>query len=273
MREGMKSKLSTIEDAIATIRDGAMVALGGMTNYRRPMALSLEIIRQGKKHLSLFAMTAGLESDLIVGAGCADVVRSGYAGLEIFGMAPMFRKKVEEGEIRTIEETETTVAAGLRATLAGLAFLPSRVLSGTDILKVRTDIRTVTCPYTGEVLPALPAIRPDVALVHALKCDEQGNAVLGGNLCSDIEKAGAAEVTILSTEAVCSHEEIIERGADLIGLDVDYVVPAKGGAYPTSCYPDYVLDGRIFTDYIRACEEGRFDSFVAALSKRVLKQR
>jgi glutaconate CoA-transferase subunit A len=268
----MKSKLSTLEDSIIKIKDGAMVAVGGMTNYRRPVALSLEIVHQKKRHLTLFTMTSGLESDLMIGTGCVDVVRSCYVGLEIFGMAPMFRKKAENGEIQIIEETETSVAAGLRATLGGLTFLPARVLLGTDVLKVRSDIRMVTCPYTGEQLPALPAIKPDVALIHALASDEQGNAVLGGNLSVDVEMARTAEVTILSTEAVVPHEAIIEKGADLIGLDVDYVVPIRRGAHPTSCFPDYLLDGQVFVDYIQSCQENRFELFVRGLCQSVLNK-
>jgi glutaconate CoA-transferase subunit A len=266
----MKSKIRDIRTAVQTVQDGSMIALGGMTNYRRPISLSLEIVKQKKRHLVLLAMSAGLESDIIIGAGCADVVRTCYAGLEIFGLTPMFRRKVEAGELRMVEETETTLAAGLRATLGSLSFLPARCLSGTDLLRVRPDIRKVTCPYTGEQLPALPAIRPDVALIHALASDEQGNAILGGNRAIDQEIAQAAKITIISTETVVRHEEIVQRGADIIGFDVEYVVPAKHGAYPTSCYPDYFLDGKVFVEYIRACQEERFDSFVKALCEKDL---
>jgi glutaconate CoA-transferase subunit A len=266
----MESKIRDIKTAVQAIRDGSMVAMGGMTNYRRPVALSLEIVNQKKRHLCLLAMSAGLESDIMIGAGCVDVIRTCYAGLEIFGLAPMFRRKVEDGEIRVVEETETTLAAGLRATLGTLAFLPARCLSGTDLFRVRPDIRKVICPYTGEQLPALPAIKPDVALIHALAADEQGNAILGGNRAIDMEIAQAANITIVSTEAVVRHEEIVERSADIIGFDVEYVVPAKHGAYPTSCYPDYFLDGKIFVEYIKACQEDRFDSFVKALWERAI---
>jgi glutaconate CoA-transferase, subunit A len=264
----MESKIRDIKRAVQAIRDGSMVAVGGMTNYRRPVSLSLEIVKQRKRHLVLLAMSAGLESDIMIGAGCADVVRTCYSGLEIFGLTPMFRRKVEAGELRMVEETETTLAAGLRATLGTLAFLPARCLSGTDLLKVRPDIRKVTCPYTGEQLPALPAIKPDVALIHSLAADEQGNAILGGNRAIDIEIAQAAKTTIISTEKVVPHEEIVERGAEIIGFDVEYVVPVKHGAHPTSCYPDYFLDGKVFVEYIKACQEDRFESFVEALCER-----
>jgi len=264
----MESKIRDIKTAVELVRDGAMVAVGGMTNYRRPVRLSLEIVNQKKRHLSLLTPSAGLESDIMIGACCADVIRTCYAGLEIFGLAPMFRRKVEAGELRMVEETETTLAAGLRATVGTLAFLPARCMSGTDLFRVRPDIRKVTCPYTGEQLPALPAIKPDVALIHALAADQQGNAILGGNHAYDLELAQAAKTTIISTEAVVPHEEIVKRGADIIGFDVEVVVPAKHGAYPTSCYPDYFLDGKVFVEYIKACQEDRFDSFLGALCER-----
>jgi glutaconate CoA-transferase, subunit A len=265
----MKSKITDIKTAVNHIKDGAMVAVGGMTNYRRPVGLVLEIINQEKRHLVLLTMSAGLESDILLGSGCVDVIRTCYAGLEIFGLSPMFRHRIENGDLRIIEETETTLAAGLRAKLGTLAFLPARCLSGTDLISVRPDIRKVTCPYTGEQLPALPALKPDVALIHTLAADEQGNAILGGNRAIDLEIAQAAKVTIVSTEKVVSHKEIVERGADIIGFDVDYVVPARLGAYPTSCYPDYFLDGRMFVEYIKACNGGRFHPFVKELFRRV----
>lgn len=265
----MKSKISTIKCAVDAIQNGSIVAVGGNTNYRCPIALALEIINQEKRNLTLVSMTAGLPCDMMIGAGCVEVIRSCYMGLEIFGLAPMFRQKVENGEIKTIEETETTIAVGLRANLAGLAFLPARCLLGTDLLKIRSDIRMVTCPYTGELLPALPAIKPDVALIHSLAADEQGNAVLGGNLSVDIEIAQTSEITIISSEAVITHEEIIKRGADIIGLNVDYVIPLKHGAYPTSCFPEYLLDGQAFLDYIKACQDDRFGSFITELYQKI----
>lgn len=260
-------KVCSLRDAVSEIPDETVVAVGGMTNYRRPITLVLEMIAQAKRDLTLLAMTAGLETDLLIGAGCVRTLRSSYTGLEVFGMAPMFRKMAEAGRLSVVEETEMSVAAGLRAALSGVEFLPSRALAGTDLLKIRPDIRTVVCPYSGERLAALPALRPKVALVHALVCDEQGNACLGGNLNVDIEMATVAELTIVSTEAVVSHDEVVSRGVDLIGLTVDHVVAAPGGAWPTSCHPFYSLDGDVLLDYMEACDGGAFQPFVDRLRR------
>ena len=263
----METKICTLKEATSMIPNGSVVGIGGNSNYRRPLKICLEMIHQKKRDLTLLSMTAGLSCDLLVGAGCASTIRTSYFGLEVFGFAPMFRRAAEKGIIKIIEETETTIAAGLKATLAQLAFLPARALQGTDILKVRPDIKTVLCPYTGERLSALPAIRPDVALIHALASDEKGNLLLGGNLSVDIELAQTAGLTIATTEKVVSHQEIVARGADIIGLNVHKVVLAPRGAYPTSCYPEYQLDGLMFIRYIEACQENRFWPFVVDLNR------
>ena len=259
--------MTGIQEAVAAVPHGALIGIGGNINSRRPVALALELIAQQKRDLTLLGLTAGLACDLLIGAGCVCRLRSSYTGLEIFGFAPMFRKAVQTGKLAVIEETELTVAAGLRATLAGLCFLPGRTMHGTDLVSVREDIKTVVCPYSGEELAALPAIRPDVALIHALAVDEQGNAVLGGNLSLDIELAETSSLTIVSTETVVSHEDCIRRGVDLIGLSVDKVVHAPKGAWPTSCHPVYPLDGLEIIDYLTACEKDGFEGFLTRLRR------
>ena len=260
-----QSKLTSLEQAISPIADGAVVGVGGNINSRRPVALALEIAAQAKRGLTLLGMTAGIACDLLIGAGCVSRLRSSYTGLEIFGFAPMFRKAAEGQSIEVIEETEMTVAAGLRATLAGVGFMPSRVLAGTDLAALRRDIKTVACPYSGENLAALPAIKLDLALIHALAADEQGNVILGGNLGVDLEMAAIAQRTIISAEEIISHQECVRRGVDIIGLCVDAVVHAPQGARPSSCHPAYGLDGLKLIDYIAACNSGGFAKFANQL--------
>ncbi|MGD8562640.1 MAG: CoA-transferase [Desulfarculaceae bacterium] len=264
----MSSKAYSLTEAVKEIPDGAMVAVGGNINSRRPMALALEIIAQKKRGLTLLALTAGLACDVMIGAGCVRRLRASYTGLEIFGMAPNFRSRAEAGELEIVEETEMSVTAGLRAALSQMPFLPARVMQGTDILSVRPDIKMVSCPYTGRAFPALPAIKPGVALIHALATDEKGNAWLGGNLGIDIEAAQLADLTIVSSEEMLSHEELIKRGVDIIGLCVDRVVPSPGGARPTSCHPRYPLEGDEILDYQEACAAGEFEAYVKGLRSR-----
>lgn len=247
----MTDKRATFREAIQLIAPSSMLGLGGMTNYRRPVAFCKELIKHYQEtgepgELTLLAFTAGYESDLLVGAEIAKRIRSCYFGLEIFGLAPMFTHYANQGEIEVIEESEASLALGLRANLAGIGFLPARAWIGTDLLTLRPDVHTIRDPYTGEELVAFPAIKPDVAVIHAIQADREGNAIIGKNIGVDEELALAADKVILTTE------EIVEKldQADIVTQFVDAVVHAPGGALPTSCHPLYQVDGRELLSYV-----------------------
>ncbi len=258
----MPDKKTSISSAIKFINDGDLVALGGMNLYRRPMAAVCEIIRNGFKHLTLLSLTSGLEADILIGAGCVKTIRSCYVGLESFGLAPNFTNKATAGEIEVIEETEATIAFGLRAALAKVGFLPARVLIGTDTLKVRRDIKMVRCPYSDEEYPAIPALKPDVAIIHSQISDSAGYACLEGEFAVDKELSLASRKVILTTEKIVTQEEIESRGADIIGISVDAVVEVPSGAQPTSCYPNYPLDGEEILRYLEMCNKGKFQAYL-----------
>ena len=240
----MTSKVISMREAAAFVHPGNMLALGGMTLYRRPVAFVRALIeRKFKNHdlsdLTLLAFTAGLESDLLLGSGMVTQVRSCYFGLEIFGLAPMFTYLANRGEITIIEETEASLAFGLRAQMAGISFMPGRGWIGTDLPKLRPDVRKIIDPYNGEELMAFPAIHPDVAVIHALQADYDGNAVIGGNKGID------EELSLTSKRVIITAEEIVPEltKADIVAPLVSAVVLAPGGASPTSCHPIYSLDG------------------------------
>jgi glutaconate CoA-transferase subunit A len=195
--------------------------------------------------LTLLAFTAGLESDLLVGAGMVSRVRSCYFGLEIFGLAPMFTYYANRGEIEVVEETEASLAFGLRAQMAGVGFMPGRGWLGTDLPRLRPDVRTVVDPYSGEELMAFPAICPDLAVIHALRADVYGNALIGDNKGVDEELLATASRVILTTEEIVP--ELAK--ADLVAPFVHGVALAPRGALPTSCHPLYPLDGRAILAY------------------------
>ena len=174
----------------------------------------------------------------------------------------MYRTAVEQGRVRVIEETEATVAYGLRAARAGLDFMPARTFSGTDMLAVRPDLALVASPYSSDVYVAIPALVPDVAVVHALCADSAGNAVLGSEYCLDADLAAAARATIVTTERVVSSVEIARHGADIIGSHVDYVVAVPGGARPSSCHPEYRPDFEFLMAYADACRSDAFSAFL-----------
>ena len=252
-------KLMSISQAVTLVQPGDTLALGGMTLYRRPVAFVRALLRQETppQGLTLLCFTAGFESDLLVGAGLVQRVRTCYFGLETFGLAPMFTQAATEGKIEVVEETEASLAFGLRATLAGVGFMPGQGWLGTDLLRVRPDVHVITDPYTGDEVVAFPAISCDVAVIHALQADPVGNAVLGGNLAVDQELAMVASRVILTVEEVVDR---LDQPADISAHPITAVVPAPHGAWPTSCYPRYPLDGWEFMHYSETCPAS-FDAY------------
>ncbi|MBU0703067.1 MAG: CoA transferase subunit A [Chloroflexi bacterium] len=197
-----QDKVVDLASAAGLIHNGDTLALGGMTLYRRPVAFVRALLQRNPppRDLTLLCFTAGFESDLLVGAGLVRRTRTCYFGLESFGLAPMFTRAATVGTLEVVEETEASLAFGLRATLAGVGFMPGLGWLGTDMLKVRPDVQVITDPYTGEEVVAFPAVTCDVAVIHALRADRAGNAVLGGNLAVDVELSLAAERVIVTAE-------------------------------------------------------------------------
>ncbi len=243
-------KRISIEEAASMVDDGSMLALGGMTIYRRPMAFVRALLKRHQlegmpKNLTLLAFTASIESDLLVGASMIARVHTCYFGMEIFGLAPMYTYIANRGEIEIMEESEASLSFGLRAQMAGVGFMPGRGWVGTDLPKLRPDMRTVVDPYSGEELMAFPAIQPDIAIIHALKADLEGNAVIGSNKGVDEEFAAASHKVLITAEEIVPEL----NKADIVAPFVTAVVDAPHGALPTSCHPLYPVDGKILLSY------------------------
>lgn len=236
----------------ALVRDHTTLALGGMALYRSPVAFARELVRRRPRDLTLLAFTAGYAADLLVGAGCVSTVRSVYFGLEAFGLAPMFTHKANRGEIAIIEETETSIVLGLRAKVSGVGYLPSRAWQGTDLLMLRPDVQTIADPYTGEALTAFPAISVDVAVIHALAVDTEGNAALNNNLAIDQLLVYAADTVIVTAEQFVDAVQPTPQTTIIPAPGVDYAALAPRGAHPTSCYPLYTISGRDLMHYTEA---------------------
>jgi glutaconate CoA-transferase subunit A len=260
----MIDKVTSFAEAVKLVKSGDILSLGGMNLYRRPMAFVRELLKTNVRDLTLLNFTSSYESDLLIGAGRVKTLRTCYCGLESFGLAPMFTAQATSGELQLIEETEASIAFGLRATLAGVGFMPGQGWTGTDLLKVRPDVKVIDDPYTGQPVVAFPAQKVDVAVIHAPLADRFGNARLMGNLAIDQEISLAARHVIITAEEV-----VEELGApiDLTGLSTAAVVPARRGAWPTSCYPHYALDGEEILRYIDACAAGKFAEYVGQVAK------
>jgi glutaconate CoA-transferase, subunit A len=258
----MMDKLISLTEAAALVPAGSMLALGGMTLYRRPVAFVCELLRQPAppRDLTVLAFTCSYETDLLIGAGLVRRVRTCYFGFEAFGLAPMFTQAANLGDLEVMEESEASLAFGLKATLADVGFMPGRGWMGTDMFKLRPDVRTVRDPYSGEELAAFPAIHPDVAVIHALRADRSGNAQIGRNLGVDQELALASGTVIVTAEAVVDSLD----AADIVAPLVTAVVHAPRGAWPTSCHPLYAVGGGEVLAYLDACAREGFDEYLQA---------
>lgn len=260
----MTANLVSLAEAAEHVSDGQTLALGGMTLYRRPISFVKALLRRGKppRDLTLLSFTGGLETDILLGAGCVSRLRSAYMGLESFGLAPMFTQLAGGQRLRIIEETEASIVMGVRAQIAGVGFLPSRAWLGTDLLSLRPDVKTVADPYSGETLVAFPAIPCDVAVIHGLAGDSYGNVLINNNLGIDMELVCLADTVIATVERLVDK---LERSTD--GVIIPYpgchiIAEAPRGAAPTSCYPLYPLAGGEILRYTEACNAGRFEEFL-----------
>ncbi|MCC6802142.1 MAG: CoA transferase subunit A [Anaerolineae bacterium] len=255
----------SLDDAAALVQDAHTLALGGFTIYRRPVGFVRALLRRDSRpsDLTLLCFTAGFESDLLVGAGCVKTVRSVYFGLESFGFAPMFTEKANRAEIEICEETESSIAMGIRAQTAGVSFMPSTAWIGTDLPALRPDVKQIADPYTGEPLMAFPAISVDVAVLHGLAGDDDGSILINNNLGIDLELLEVADTVIVTVERRVERLERTTDGLLIPAPGATHIALAPRGAYPTSCYPDYPVSGGEFMRYVDACNAGKFEDYLA----------
>jgi glutaconate CoA-transferase, subunit A len=261
--------ITTLPDAVSTlVQDGDTVALEGFTHLI-PHAAGHEVIRQRRRNLTLVRMTPDVIYDQLIGAGCARKLVFSWGGNPGVGSLHRFRDAVEHGWPAPLELEEHTHAGMACAWAAGAAGLPFGVLrgyEGTDLAE-RTRVATIACPFTGERLTAVPALRPDVGVVHAQQADRRGNVQLWGIL--GIQK----EVVLASQRSIVTVEEIVdelERRPESVFLPhwvVDAVVEAPRGAHPSYAHGYYDRDNDFYTAWDAISRER--DSFTAWLDEHV----
>ena len=248
------NKVMTADDVIAQIPDGAVVAIGGSSLSRKPMALVRALARSNRRNLRVIVNVGGPEVDLLIGTGKISELIYAFVGFEVMGLAPHFRRARQEASAKFEEWTEYTVMAGLDAAIKRVPFLPTHSTLGTDVLKVNTAFRTIQDPFAGETLVAVPALRPDVALLHVNLADPQGNGVVLGDGHMDALCAKAARKTFLSAEQILLPERLQTYGRDvhIFRTMVTGVVEAPWGAHFTGCAPEYRADLQHVQEYLAA---------------------
>jgi glutaconate CoA-transferase subunit A len=239
-----------MREAIAAhVRDGDTVVIEGFTHLIC-FAAGHEIIRQGRRNLTLCRLTPDLIYDQMIAAGCARKLVFSWAGNPGAGSLHAFRRAVEgKGPPLELEEySHFGMVARLSAGAARLPFWTMRNYMGTDLPVVNPAIRTVTCPYTGEVLATVPALNPDVTIVHAQRSDGDGNAQIWGLLGVQKEAAFASARVIVVVEELVDQSEIrADPNRTVIpGLIVDAVVVEPWGAHPSYAQGYYDRDNDFY---------------------------
>jgi glutaconate CoA-transferase subunit A len=229
-------KLVRLPDAVAAlVRDGDTVALEGFTHLI-PVAAGHEIIRQGRRDLTLVRMTPDIVYDQMIGAGCARRLVFSWAGNPGVGSLHRFRDAVQRGWPAPLEIEEHSHAGMANRYAAGAAGLPFAVLrgyAGTDLARHTATIKPITCPFTGEVLAAVPALNPDVGIVHAQRADRQGNIQIWGITGVHKEVLLASHRTLVTVEEVVDALEPRPGAVVIPGWAITYVAEVPGGAHPS----------------------------------------
>ena len=236
------------------VPSGSMVLLGAQLEQMIPFAAGHEIIRQGKRDLTLVGPISDVLFDQLIGAGCVARVMAAWVGNVSAGIAYCFRRAVEQGiprAIATVDYTNLTMALALHAGAMGVPFMPTYSALGSDLLKRNGNLREFASPVNEERLVAVRALRPDVAIVQVQRADENGNAHLWGNLGVAIDGARASRKVILVAEEIVSPDVISSDPNRTVvpGFLATAVVHEPGGAHPSPVLGYYGRDHAFFHEY------------------------
>ena len=247
------------------VSDGDSVALEGFTHLI-PSAAAHEIIRQGRKHLTLIRMTPDLIYDQMIGMGCASKLIFSWGGNPGVGSLHRFRDAVEEGWPEPLEIEEHSHAGMSNRYVAGASNLPFAVLRGyvgTDLPEVTSTIAPITCPFSGEEFMAVPALHPNVAIVHAQQADRNGNVALWGITGIQKEAVLSAERSIITVEEVVDEFDPHPHQIVLPSVAVDAIAVVPGGAYPSYAHGYYPRDNAFYEAWDDiACDRETFQEWM-----------
>jgi glutaconate CoA-transferase subunit A len=241
--------LMSLYDAVSKyVRDGDTLAMEGFTHLI-PFAAGHEVIRQRRKHLTLVRMTPDVIYDQLIGAGCADKLIFSWGGNPGVGSLHRLRDAVEHewpGPLAIIEHSHAGLATAYVAGAANIPFGALRGYAGSDLPKYNDQIAFIQCPFTGERLAAVRAVRPDVTVIHAQKADRKGNVLLWGILGVQKEAALAAQRCIVTVEEVVDDLNAPPNATILPSWVVTAVCAVPGGATPSYAQGYYDRDNRFY---------------------------
>ena len=259
------AEILALNDAVRTlVHDGDVVALEGFTHLI-PHAAGHEVIRRQRRNLTLVRMTPDVIYDQLIGMGCARKLVFSWGGNPGVGSLRRFRDAVENAWPLPLELEEHSHAGMAAAYAAGASNLPFGVLrgyEGTD-LAARTTVRTIECPFTGELLHAVPAMRPDVGIVHAQRADRKGNVQLWGILGVQREVVLASHRSLVTVEEIVDELEPLPGATIIPGWVITAVAEAPGGAHPSYAHGYYERDNRFYVEWDEiAADRDRFTEWM-----------
>lgn len=243
----------SLEHSVAeNVGDGDTVFLGGF-GHAVPFALGHELIRASKRELSVCRSGADILADQLIAAGCVSSVIFGWIGNPDVGIAHAFRRAIADGTVAWEEWTNWSMVLRLQAAAWGVPYLPAKVLLAGDGPGVIDGLQRVICPYTGEELAAIPALEPDVALIHAQRADERGNVQMWGVIGDTVVGALASKRIVVSVEEIVA-DSVVDSSPNLTVIPahrVTAVCEVPWGAYPSYVEGAYTRDDDHYIEYDR----------------------
>ncbi len=269
------AEFTNLSDAVsALVHDGDALAMEGFTHLI-PFAAGHEVIRQKRRELTLIRMTPDILYDQLIGMGAARKLVFSWGGNPGVGSLYRLRDAVEKDWPRPLEIEEHSHAALANAYDAGAAGLPCalfRGYRGSDLPGVNPSIRFVSCPFTGEELACVPAIRPDVTIIHAQKADRGGNVLIEGIVGVQKEAVLAARRSLVTVEEIVDSFEAISPNAVVLpSWTVTAIVVVPGGAHPSYAHGYYDRDNAFYISWDAIT--GDRDAFAGWMEANVLSAR
>jgi len=277
----LQEKVMTLREAAKLVPNGAHISLGGFTTQRHPMAFVHEMIRQRKRNLHAYGHSPGGDWDILIGAGCVRRVELAYEADEAFArIGPRFRDAVEKGVIEWEDYSNFGMVQRFAAGAMGIPFIPTRTMLGSDMLKkegfspeLRKSDRKIAskklaamkCPFTGDKIVLLPAIQPDVTVIHAQIVDAQGTVRIYGQNFGDEQQAKAAKKLIVTCEEIVQPKKLREFPEHnyIPFFRVNAIVKVPYGAHPYACYRYYDYDPEFLRLYHeQATDDASFKEFL-----------
>jgi glutaconate CoA-transferase subunit A len=267
-------KIFSMREAISRfVEAGDSVAMGTALEAAIPFAAGHEMIRQGKRNLTLIGPISDILFDQMIGSGCVKKVIAAWVGNVIMGVGYNMRRAVEQGiprKIEVVDYTNFSMSLALHAGALGIPFIPTKTLLGTGMMKANHTFKEMKCPYTSERLALVPALRPDVAIVQAQRADEEGNAHFWGGSGVTKEAALAARKVIVVVEEIVS-KKVIQKDPNrtlIPGFLVSALVQEPWGAHPSPVQGYYNRDHGHYIAYHQ--ESGDRKSYLKWLEAWVL---